>query len=388
MKIVKRTGSPGDDSMVTRADRLLIDHLAKALISAFVTSGRRRKIFPESIRSQLLELLPRLLGDPTLLREYTQAVREERRRQSVDEILLILPGEEIPIQQIAAEGFQNLDDAVLADLAFCPEYLETLQEELYDNPELDAVKGDWLFVAQEKAIRTGERVAWKPTLMTVVQPIKSYRKWWLLIGGICGFGILLGGIGLFMRALSEKPTTVTPSTNVVPDFHQAAVVEPGSRQSQPSFVSQHAGKFALKIEEFEMMNTSHPETPYRLKITTPEPVYLMNVFGWRKKFGWLCFSWHGSNGEHQIPAGTSEVVYPADKEKRKFQGFAGYLMVFTTAKVPMSFWDFVEALPDEQQSVAKIDGVRDLLLTELSKIGIPPEKVYIFVAVNSTIGKD
>ena len=82
------------------------------------------------------------------------------------------------------------------------------------------------------------------------------------------------------------------------------------------------------------------------------------------------------------------MVYPADKEKRKFQGFAGYLIVFTTAKVPMSFWDFVEALPDEQQSVAKIDGVRDLLLTELSKIGIPPEKVYIFVAVNSTIGKD
>lgn len=364
--------------MVSRDDRLLISELTRVLVAAFVAGGRKQKVVPPVQREAVRELMPRLFADPPLLREYLRSLHAERVRQGVDELLLVLPVADLPVERIAADGFDGLADDVLADLALCPDALEALQEQLYDNPELDAVKGDWLYNAQQVASRSIPS-HWQPAHITVIHPRPS-RKWlWVSLIGV-GTAVTLSVIALIL--------TLRPKDGVPPTDRAVPTSRPASGDSQPCILSTPAGSLDVKIVSHEMMRTSHPESPYRLTVATSEPVYLMHVFGWRNPAGWLWFSWHGTNHERTIPAGTTEVIYPDDREKRKFQGFAGYLLVFTSVPVPQKFWDTLETITREKSYAGRIDPTRDFLLEQLGKIGIPPEKVFIFAAVESTIQKE
>jgi hypothetical protein len=374
--------------MLNRDERSELTKIAERFVSTFVVFGRHEKHVPKDIKALWLDLLPRLMVDAYLLQHYCTIVRMERQKRSVHELLLMLPGEELPIEEIAKDGFARIDDAVLADLALCPEALTTLRNELFDNPELDVLKGTWFHAAEQETFRTKNQLpAASIVTKSVTSLAKSRTSWWR-IATVALVITIVASIATRLIVFRQFSAQSIPSDNS--GIRNPAVVpEEKSRplHSRDSIVSTPVGSLPVKINEFRMMNSSHPETPYSLKITTDKPVFLMHLFTWTSDSVPLHFSWHGENYAPQIPAGMTEVLYPNDLEKRKFQGFSGFLLVFTSQKVPVDFWTRFEGIPSGQRSSVYIDRTRDLVLTELGKIGIPPESVFIFAAVETTIQK-
>ena len=119
-------------------DQSAID-LMLSLVAMFVATGK--VAMPPGRREDAVALLADLMAAGDRFREYVELLTAELKRRGVWLKLLEGPAREIPGEQIAREGFANVPDESLADIALSPQALGAIREHL-DDPESDDV-GDW-----------------------------------------------------------------------------------------------------------------------------------------------------------------------------------------------------------------------------------------------------
>ncbi len=122
------------------------DDLAGALAAEFVQSGRPS--VPSGQRERIVALLTGLMADRRRLDDYTESLAIEFERREVDPAAVDRLGLDERDERIAAHGFSELPDELLAALALSPGALEALYEYL-EAPE--TLSGDWLMDAMMAA---------------------------------------------------------------------------------------------------------------------------------------------------------------------------------------------------------------------------------------------
>jgi hypothetical protein len=126
---------------------LTLSQTTGLLISEFAASGK--PVMPEGRRGEVIDLLTRLMVDPDLFREYLAELETRRDSLGSEAALRMLngPRTDIPWDLIRQNGFADLADDVLADLATSPEALSALDETQFRG---QADIGPWFFQAIER----------------------------------------------------------------------------------------------------------------------------------------------------------------------------------------------------------------------------------------------
>lgn len=119
-----------------------VNDLVLSLVAASVTAGR--KAMPPGRREEVVALLTDLMAAGDRLGAYVGMLDEELTRRGFWLEMLEAPDLDIPFEQIAREGFGNLPDENLADIALSPGGLEEIREHL-DDPANEV--GKWLIEA-------------------------------------------------------------------------------------------------------------------------------------------------------------------------------------------------------------------------------------------------
>lgn len=99
---------------------------------------------PPGRREEVVALLTLNFADPDKLSAYIRALESSRSRFPADVITRMINnlGSDVPWDQIRAEGFANLSDEVLADLATSPAALIAIDTMLLED---DEDVGDWFY---------------------------------------------------------------------------------------------------------------------------------------------------------------------------------------------------------------------------------------------------
>jgi hypothetical protein len=114
------------------------------LIQAYAISGGGRPVLPAGRRYDAIALLTGLLAARDRFEDYLSSLEPELEHHGIRLRLLEAPDLAIPDERIAREGFGNLPDENLADIALSPEALQAIREYL-DDPEHEV--GTWLIEA-------------------------------------------------------------------------------------------------------------------------------------------------------------------------------------------------------------------------------------------------
>lgn len=129
---------------------MVIDQLTEELVAALFDAFEQAGVLavPAGRRVAVVELLTRVMTDPHLFAAYTEWLEVERDRRGLTSRMHALDCPDIPEDRIVAEGFVNLSDDVLADLALSPEALYALEDGFY-GVESEVEPGEWFFAGRE-----------------------------------------------------------------------------------------------------------------------------------------------------------------------------------------------------------------------------------------------
>jgi hypothetical protein len=119
------------------------DSLVQALVDAFVAGGKVKPVLPEGRREEILAALTRLMVNRPMLKEIAEMLVVERLRLGVDELLMMIPVPELPVEAVAERGLSALDDGQLVNLAIDPVALACLSEFLEEAMAEDRAGDVW-----------------------------------------------------------------------------------------------------------------------------------------------------------------------------------------------------------------------------------------------------
>ena len=127
-------------------DQSMIE-LMLALISMYVTTGK--VVLPPGRREEYVALLTDLMAASDICDAYLDALKSELERLEIRFNVQENMDLDIPGEQIAREGFVNVPDENLADIALSPEAIEAVREYLFSEMlDLDKESvGTWFIEA-------------------------------------------------------------------------------------------------------------------------------------------------------------------------------------------------------------------------------------------------